>query len=80
MLFSRRINRLFENTNKEVEVYSMISRSLFGKTSNGENVYLYELNNSYLRLKASAYGAAIVALIVKDRKIMIAMLFWVMIM
>jgi len=68
MLFSRRINRLFENTNKEVEVYSMISRSLFGKTSNGENVYLYELNNSYLRLKASAYGAAIVALIVKDRK------------
>lgn len=45
----------------------MISFDLFGKTTKGEDVYLYTLSNEYMTVKISSYGASIVSIIVKDK-------------
>lgn len=46
----------------------MIKKKLFGKTSHGEEVYIYTLKNQNgMKVKISEYGGAIVKIIVPDR-------------
>lgn len=45
----------------------MIKRSLFGVTSDGEDVYIYDIDDGKISLSVMEYGAAVVRLCVADR-------------